>query len=325
MKKIKSGVVGYGFSGRIFQCPFLEAHNDFELCAVVERNSNHSKEDYPNIIVYKDYMDLLNNDEIELVVISTPNHLHFKQAKLALEHNKHVLIEKPYAATYEEALELNALAKEKGKLSVVYQNRRFDGDFLTVKKLLADGVKVFEYEAIWDRFVPEVQGGWQESGEASNNLLFDLGTHYLDQALQLFGEPVEFYKITPKLRENSKIIDHFTMMLTYEDKVVRLKSTMVAAKSDIRYRIHTDRGTYHFYEMGEQEHQLLAGMKPDDKEYGDNAVYHHYDYKGNKHARVVEKGNYLGFFGELANAIRNGGKPPVTAEEQLRVIQLLSK
>ena len=220
---------------------------------------------------------------------------------------------------------MNALAKEKGKLSVVYQNRRFDGDFLTVKKLLADGVKVFEYEAIWDRFVPEVQCGWQESGEASNNLLFDLGTHYLDQALQLFGEPVEFYKITPKLRENSKIIDHFTMMLTYEDKVVRLKSTMVAAKSDIRYRIHTDRGTYHFYEMGEQEHQLLAGMKPDDKEYGDNAEYHHYDYKGNKHARVVEKGNYLGFFGELANAIRNGGKPPVTAEEQLRVIQLLSK
>ena len=103
------------------------------------------------------------------------------------------------------------------------------------------------------------------------------------------------------------------------------KSTMVAAKSDIRYRIHTDRGTYHFYEMGEQEHQLLAGMKPDDKEYGDNAVYHHYDYKGNKHARVVEKGNYLGFFGELANAIRNGGKPPVTAEEQLRVIQLFFK
>ena len=324
MRKIKAAVVGYGFSGRIFQCPFLEAHENFELSAVVERNSNHSKEDYPNIMVYKDYMDLLNDKEIELVVISTPNHLHFKQAKLALEHNKHVLIEKPYAATYEEALELNQLAEDRGLCSVVYQNRRFDGDFLTVKKLLSDGVRIFEYEAIWDRFEPEPHSGWQESGEPSNNLLFDLGTHYLDQALQLFGEPLEFYKTTPVLRDNSKIIDHFTMILTYEDKVVRLKSTMVAAKSDIRYRIHTDKGTYHFYEMGEQEHQLIAGMKPDDKEYGDNAIYHHYDNDGNKHQHI-EKGNYLSFFTMLADAIRNGGTPPVTPEEQLRVIQLLSK
>jgi len=148
---------------------------------------------------------------------------------------------------------------------------------------------------------------------------------YLDQALQLFGEPLEFYKTTPILREGSKIIDFFTMILTYEDKVVRLKSTLIAAKSDIRYRIHTDQGSYHFYEMGEQEHQLIAGMKPDDKDYGDNATYHHYDNEGNKYAHVVEKGNYLSFFDMLADAIRNGGTPPVTPEEQLRVIQLLSK
>jgi scyllo-inositol 2-dehydrogenase (NADP+) len=324
MKKIKTGVVGYGFSGRIFQCPFVEAHDDFELSAVVERNSNDSIKDYPNITLYKDYQDLLNDDEIELIIISTPNHLHFKQAKLALEHDKHVLIEKPYTATYEEALELNALAKEKGKVSLPYQNRRFDGDFLTVKKLINDGVKIFEYEAIWDRFVPIVKEGWQESGLPSNNLLFDLGTHYLDQTLQLFGEPEDFHKITHKLRKDSKIIDHFTMMLTYKDKVVRLKSTMVAAKSDIRYRIHTDKGTFHFYEMGEQEHQLLAGMKPDDENYGDNAVYHQYDYEGNKIERVVEKGNYLMFFSELADAIRNNGRPPVTPDEALKVIKYLS-
>jgi scyllo-inositol 2-dehydrogenase (NADP+) len=325
MKKIKTGVVGYGFSAKIFQCPFIVAHKDFELAAVVERSTNESKKDYPMITVYKDYMDLLKDDEIELVILSTPNHLHFEQAKLALEFNKHVLVEKPYTATYEEALELNELAKEKGKISLPYQNRRFDGDFLTIKKLVDDGVRIFEYEAVWDRFVPEVKGGWHESGEPSNNLLYDLGPHYLDQALQLFGEPDEFYKIAHKLRANTKIIDHFTMMLTYKDKVVRLKSTMVAAKSDIRYKLHTDIGTFHFYKMGEQEHQLLAGMKPDDKNYGDNAIYHQYDYQGNKIEKVVVKGNYLMFFTELAQAIRNGGKPPVTPEEALNVIKLLSK
>ena len=100
---------------------------------------------------------------------------------------------------------------------------------------------------------------------------------------------------------------------------------MVAAKSDIRYRIHTDIGTFHFYEMGEQEHQLLAGMKPDDRNYGDNAVYHQYDNQGNKIEKVVEKGNYLLFFSELAEAIRNNGKPPVTPVEALRVIKYLSR
>jgi len=325
MKKIKTGVVGYGFSAKIFQCPFIVAHKDFELAAVVERSTNESKKDYPMITVYKDYMDLLKDDEIELVILSTPNHLHFEQAKLALEFNKHVLVEKPYTATYEEALELNELAKEKGKISLPYQNRRFDGDFLTIKKLVDDGVRIFEYEAVWDRFVPEVKGGWHESGEPSNNLLYDLGPHYLDQALQLFGEPDEFYKIAHKLRANTKIIDHFTMMLTYKDKVVRLKSTMVAAKSDIRYKLHTDIGTFHFYKMGEQEHQLLAGMKPDDKNYGDNAIYHQYDYQGNKIEKVVVKGNYLMFFTELSQAIRNGGKPPVTPEAAINVIKLLSK
>lgn len=325
MKKIKTGVIGYGFSGKIFQCPFIEAHKDFELTAVVERTTNESKKDYPNILLYRDYYDLLDNDDIELVVVSTPNHLHFKHAKEALMHNKHVLIEKPFASTYQEALELVNLARDKKKLVLPYQNRRFDGDFLTIKKMIDDGVKIYEYEAVWDRYVPQIKESWQESGLSSNNLLFDLGPHFLDQALQLFGEPEAFYKVTQKLRPQSKIIDHFTMLLAYKDKVVRLKSTMVAAKSDIRYKIHTDKGTFHFYEMGEQEHQLLAGMKPNDSQYGDNAIYYHYDGLGNKFDKTVEKGNYLMFFTELAQAIRNGGKPPVTTNEALKVIEYLTK
>ena len=140
------------------------------------------------------------------------------------------------------------------------------------------------------------------SSTPSNNLLFDLGPHFLDQALQLFGEPEEFYKIAPKLRENSKIIDHFTLMLTYKDKVVRLKSTMIAAKSDIRYRIHTDKGTFHFYEMGEQEHQLLAGMKPDDKnyEYKRDQLFHYYNH--HSFPVIVINNQLLGGYSDLIKA-----------------------
>lgn len=325
MSKIKTGVLGYGFSGKIFQCPFIFAHDEFELHAVVERHGDNSKKDYPDIILYNDYMDLLKNDDIELVIISTPNHLHFEQAKLALEYNKHVLIEKPYTSTHEEALELNKLAKEKNLVCTVYQNRRFDGDFLTIKKLLEDGITIYEFEAVWDRFVPEVDDKWQENGLAGNSLLFDLGPHFLDQALALFGEPEQFHKTLHKLRKDTKMVDYFMLELLYKDKIVHLKSTMVAAKGDIRYKVHTSNGTYHFYVMGEQEHQLLAGMKPDDKDYGDNAIYHHYDNEGNKHDLVVEKGNYMEFFTELYKAIRFGKTPVVSGKDAARVIELLSK
>ena len=325
MNKIKTCVVGYGFSGKIFQCPFIEAHEDYELTAVVQRHGAESKEDYPNIDLYRDFETMLKNDEIELVVISTPNHMHYNQAVMALEYGKHVLIEKPFATSYEEAIALNKLAKEKGKVVTVYQNRRYDGDFLTIKNMIDLGVHIYEYEAVWDRFVPEFDdNNWKESGDAGSDLLFDLGTHFLDQALTLFGEPTEFDGTLHKLRAGTKIKDYFSIQMVYPDKVVRLKSNMIAAKSDIRYKVHTDKGTFHFYEMGEQEHQLLAGIKPDDAEYGDNANYDQYDYEGVKTSHQVIKGNYLGFFTKLKEAIREGGEPPVTPEEAARLIKLLS-
>jgi scyllo-inositol 2-dehydrogenase (NADP+) len=137
MKKIKTGVVAYGFSGKIFQCPFIEVHDAFELKAVVQRHGDQAKQDYPAITLLRDYQELLANEEIELIVISTPAHLHYSHALKALEAGKHVVVEKPFATTEKEALHLEALAKEKGKVIAAYQNRRFDGDFLTVQKSMS--------------------------------------------------------------------------------------------------------------------------------------------------------------------------------------------
>lgn len=324
MKQIKTGVLGYGFSGKVFQCPFIEANEAFELTAVVQRHGETAKEDYPKILLYRDYKDMLGNPEIELIVVSTPAHLHFEHAMLALNHHKHVLIEKPFAATYKEAQQLVALAEEKGLVVCAYQNRRYDGDFLTVKALLEDPtVRLYEFEAVWDRFVPKIMKDWHEAGFKGADLLFDLGPHYLDQALALFGVPESWHGTAKKLREGSEIIDYFAIELNYPESVIHLKSTLIAAKPDIRYKVHTNKGTYHFYEMGEQEHQLIGGMKPDDPAYGDNAFYDFYDYEGVKTSHQVVKGSYMAFFTKLAEAIRYGSPPPVTTEATLRVIRML--
>lgn len=324
MTKIKTGVVGYGFSGKIFQCPFLQAHEAFDLAAVVQRHGQEAVEDYPDITLYRDFKDMLLDESLELVVISTPAHLHYDHARMALEAGKNVLVEKPFASSVEEAKALNALAKEKNLLIVAYQNRRFDGDFLTIQKLIDAGVTIFEFEAVWDRFVPEIdEGDWHEQGLEGSDLLFDLGAHFVDQVLTLFGQPDRYEGIVKTLRPKGKIADYFSIEFSYPDKVVRVKSCMHAVKSDVRYKLHTDQGTYYFYEMGEQEHQLIAGMTPDDPNYGDNALYDYFDLNGDKSSHQVEKGNYMMYFTELAQAIRKGGKPPVTPEEAERLIEYL--
>ena len=324
MDEIKTGVVGYGFSGKIFQCPFLEAHEAYDLAAVVQRHGNEAKEDYPNINLLTSYDALLEDDSIELVIISTPSHLHYEHAKMALEAGKHVLVEKPFAATYEQARALDRLAEAKGKVITVYQNRRYDGDFLTIKELLATpDVTIYEYEAVWDRYAPDMADDWKEAGYEGANLLYDLGSHFMDQAMHLFGKPTAVDGVVKKLRPGTKIIDYFSLVLDYPSVAVRLKSSMVACRPDIRYKVHTNKGTYHFYEMGEQEHQLLAGMKPDDPLFGDNAHYDFYDLDGNKESRKVMKGNYLEFFTVLAQAIHGHGEPPVSADHREWLIKQL--
>lgn len=324
MKKIKTGVLAYGFSGSVFHCPFIEAHDAYELTAVVQRHGTTAKNDYPNIELYKDYQELLDDDEIELIIITTPAHLHFKHAMMALEAGKHVVIEKPFASSLEDATQLFKVAKEKNCLLTAYLNRRFDGDFLTIKQLMKDGLDIYEYEAVWDRNVPMIdKTDWHEQGHKGSDLLFDIGSHFLDQALTLFGEPVDTYGIAKQLRPGSQINDYFSLELVYKDKVVRLKSCMHASKSDIRYKIHTNKGTYYFYEMGEQEQQLMAGMKPNDPSYGDNALYDCYDLEGKKTSHQVILGNYLAYYTELAQAIRNNGPTPVSEGDIIRLTKML--
>ena len=327
MKPIVTGVLGYGFSGRIFHCPFIDAHEHFELKTVVQRHANTAKDDYPYIHVAKDYQELLDDEEIELVVITTPSHLHFEHAKQALEKNKHVLIEKPYTATYEQAVELNRIADEKNLFISAYQNRRYDGDFLTLSELKKQGMieKLYEVSMVWDFNYPVQKENWREQDYEGANFVFDLGAHFIDQALHLFGEPKDLYSISKKVREGSKVDDWFEVLFDYGDYVARIKHSCAALIEEPRYTIQTNQGTYQFHKMGEQEPQLIQGVRPLDPDYGDNSLYDYYKLDGTMEKRRVIKGNYLMFYTQMARAIRLGEQPEVTKESAAKVIQYLER
>lgn len=327
MKPIVTGVLGYGFSGRIFQCPFIHAHEDFKLKTIVQRHGDSALRDYPYTQLARDYQEILDDEEIELVVITTPSHLHFEHAKRALEYNKHVLVEKPYTATYEEAVELNRIANEKGLFISSYQNRRYDGDFLTLSELKKQGAfeKIYEVSMVWDFYYPIQEEKWREEGHQGANFAFDLGAHFVDQALQLFGEPKDLYSITKKVREGSKVIDWFEVLFDYGEYVARIKASSAAIFPEARYTIQTDKGTYQFHEMGQQEPQLLQGLRPLDPDYGDNSLYNVHKLDGTMETRRVAKGNYLMYYTQLAKAIRGEQEAEVTKEDAALLIHYLER
>jgi len=327
MKPIITGVLGYGYSGKVFHCPFVHAHDYFRLKSIVSRNSDDALKDYPYINLLRDYEEMLNDETIELIIITTPNHLHFEHAKKALKKGKHVLVEKPYATTYKEALTLNRIADEKGLFISSYQNRRYDGDYLTLEKLKKNGSldKIHEVNMVWDRLEPVEVHSWREGGLKGADLVYDLGSHLLDQALTLFGEPKTFSSISKKIREGSLIKDWFEIQLDYGDYIARIKASLGAIYKEPRYVIQTDKQAYLFHEMGEQVGQLVAGIKPLSADYGDNAFYDIYEVDGSKSSKQVVKGNYLRYYTQMAKAIREGAAPEVTKEQAALVIKYLEQ
>ena len=192
MQKINTALLSFGMSGQIFHAPFIEVHAGFHLHSVWERTKNEAEKKYAGVKTYRTIEDLLTDDEIELVVVNTPNKTHYEFAKKALQHKKHVIVEKPFTVTVSEGEELIKLAKEKNKLLTVYQNRRYDSDYKTIKQVVDNGWlgKIVEAEFHYDRYKKELSvKQHKEVPEKGTGALYDLGSHLIDQALQLFGKP----------------------------------------------------------------------------------------------------------------------------------------
>ena len=202
--KIKTGLAAFGMSGQIFHAPFITTHPAFELTAIVERSKELSKERYPSAKIVRSFEELIAMDELELIVVNTPDSTHFDYARRALEAGKHVIVEKPFTSTYAEGESLVALARAKGLMLSVYQNRRWDSDFLTVKQILSEGKlgRLVEFESTYPRYRNFIKSGtWKETGEMGGGLTYNLGAHLLDQAVQLFGVPEAVFADIAILRD----------------------------------------------------------------------------------------------------------------------------
>lgn len=330
---IKVAVVGYGLSATVFHIPFIMHSDFFTFTAVSSRQKEEISRAHPTVDVYDDGVALITHCDADLIVITAPNEVHYDLAKLALEKGKHVVLEKPMTATSEQALALAALAKQQSLILSVYHNRRWDGDFLTLKRLIETNslgeIKVFTSQ--FDRFRPQVRQRWREQPGEATGIWYDLGSHLLDQALFLFGEPQEITARCSMLREGANTVDYFHVMLHYPNKEVILQSSPYAANPNIRFQLQGDLGSYVKYGLDPQEEQLRDGLSPTVPAFGIEppakygVIYKPLSDDSSAHAEKVEtlRGSYASYYHQLALAISMGETNPVTALEGAKVIKLI--
>jgi len=257
--KIIIGLVSFGMSGRIFHAPFIERNSNFELKTILERTKSKSKELYPNTTIVRSFDELLNDVQLDLIVINSPTYLHFEMAKQALLANKHVVLEKPMTATSKEGQELIALSKEKGLMLAVYHNKRFEGAYKTVQKLLVNQKlgELLNSKFAVHRYRPYIgPKAWKEETYPGAGILYDIGSHLIDQCLMLFGWPLDLQADLQIQRNNGAVIDYFELALIYKDFTAVIVSDMLTKKSKPSLTLVGTKSTFTKYGADPQESKL---------------------------------------------------------------------
>ncbi|MEO3868962.1 Gfo/Idh/MocA family oxidoreductase [Nonomuraea sp. B12E4] len=330
MVEIRVGLVGYGTAGAYFHAPLIRATPGLGLAAVVTRDPGRRDEVVAKYgaAVVSDVSELW--DLCDLVVVASPNRTHVGLAAAALTQGKPVVVDKPLAPTAEEARELVRLAKERELMLTVYQNRRWDGDFRTVRRLVEDGRlgRVLRFESRFERWRPVPKGGWRESGGTAEvgGLLYDLGSHLVDQALQLLGPVREVYCESDVRRDGVVSDDDTFVALTHGDGArSHLWMSAMAASPEPRFRVLGSAGAYLKHGMDVQEERLRAGMAPDAPGFGDDEEgrWGLLGTPDERRAVVTEPGAYLDFYRGVAAALRDGGPPPVDPEGVVDVLTVI--
>ncbi len=261
---LRVGLIGYGYAGRTFHAPLIAGVPGLSLAAVSSRDPARVQADLPRAEVCASPQALLAREDLDLVVIASPNDSHYPLARAALAAGHHVVVDKPFTLTLAEARELGALAHARQRLLAVFHNRRWDGDFLTLRALVADGTlgRPVHLESAFDRYRPAVRTRWRESAQPGAGLWFDLGPHLLDQALQLFGWPEAITLDAATLRDGGQSDDWFQARLRYPQCRVVLRASMLAAHSAPRFVLHGTGGSWVKLGLDPQEDALKAGAWP---------------------------------------------------------------
>lgn len=336
MDRIRTGLAAYGMSGQVFHAPFISTNPHFELTAVAERSKELSRAKYPHVRIVRSFDELIGIDELDLIVVNTPDSTHYDYARRALLAGKHVVVEKPFTTTAEEGEALIALAAEKGLTLSVYQNRRWDCDFLTVKEILSKGLlgRLVEFESTFPRYRNFIKPNtWKETGESGGGLTYNLGAHLIDQAVQLFGMPQAVFADISTLRTGGKVDDYFIIHLLKPAKAPEVKITLKASylmcESEPRFVLHGTEGSYVKHGLDPQEADLTKGLLPDTPHWGEEDKSHwgmlHTEKDGNvlREPYPTLPGNYGAFYENIYQSVRHGRPLQSDARGVIGVIRLI--
>jgi scyllo-inositol 2-dehydrogenase (NADP+) len=331
-RDIHVGLIGFGLAGRVFHAPTIRAVSGLRMAAILERRGDEAKRRYPDVRVVRTLEEMLAIESIRLIVIATPNTSHYSLAEQCLQAGRDVVVDKPFATTYVEAAELVRIAKRSQRLITVFQNRRWDGDFRTVRKLIKNRTlgRVVLFESHFERYRPHLRpGAWREGSEPGSGILFDLGPHLLDQALVLFGPPLAISADVRTERDGAVADDAFDIVLHYSHMRAVLRSTMLACEPGPRFIVHGTEGSYMKHGLDPQEDALVRGETPRDNGWGlepeeswgrltlsqDGAI--------TRMRIATEAGDYRRYYENVRDAIVSGVPLDVTPEQALTVMRLL--
>ena len=333
---IRTGIIGYGLSGRVFHAPFIDVVEGYDLSKISTSRAESIaliEERYPVTAIVPDGKNIIEDPEIDLVIVTSPNTDHFRWAREALLAGKHVVVEKPFTVEVAEADELIELARRQQKILTVYHNRRFTSDSRTVRKLLDSGLlgDIMDYESHFDRYrtEPRPNGAWREQPLPGSGIFYDLGSHLIDQALWFFGMPTAVTAEINAQRAWAKADDHFDVRLHYPSFTATLKSGMICRIPGPTFMLHGTKGSYVKYGLDVQEAMLDSGAIPRGKGWGrePESIWGTIDaeYKGVKIKGKLESeaGNYGDYFINLRDAILGKAEIAVKPEEARNVIRII--
>ncbi|WP_228275031.1 oxidoreductase [Stakelama tenebrarum] len=326
---VYTGLIGFGLAGSAFHAPMIAAAEGLHLSAVATSRADAVKAAWPDAAVTTPEA-LIADPAIDLVVIATPNDSHASLARAALEAGKHVVVDKPFVLDIRDGEQIIALAAEKGCLLSVYQNRRYDDDFLTLAHMLAnDRVgEVSLFESRWDKLRTAIKPGWREQPGPGAGLLADLGPHLIDQALRLFGMPDALTADIAIQRPEARVDDYFELTLHYGAMRAILSASTLVARPRPRFALHGTAGSLFSHGLDPQEASLRAGLKPDTQGFAQRAEHEASAtlFTGDGDAIEVRyfRGNYAAFYADMADAITKGHEPPVDPADALAVMRLIA-
>jgi predicted dehydrogenase len=330
---IRTGLCAYGMSGQVFHAPFLHCMPEFSLAAVVERHQKKAAIRYPGIHTYNSIEEMLADHSLELIVVDTPNTTHYDYAKKALEAGKHVIVEKPFAPTFSQAKELVDLAGKMQRFLTVFQNRRWDSDFLTVREVIEKKLlgTLIEAEMHYDRYRLELndQKKHKEKPGPGVGNIYDLGPHLIDQAIVLFGKPRAVFSIVQTHRPDSLVDDYFEIKLLYDGFTCTLKSSLLVREALPAYIIHGETGSFVKSRSDIQEAELQKGLSPCTPGWGEEPAK---DY-GTLHTEINHEvirqrypslpGDYKTFYKQVYASLYLNASPPVPLADSLLNIQII--